>query len=477
MEVPGTAGLETAAPQRSEIEAREQMDRSLDVVDPIAARGTKRAAEDDDAGAARETKRSAQVMAADDGGADTGADADVEASEDAQIATEAPVLSKNQQKKLRKRMMDENRKKDRPTIRKERRQRIKERKRIEKENDIAAAAAEGRPTTFVQKLQKKQLVKPAVPVPVAVIVDCQFEDKMHEKELVSLANQVTRCYSENRNAQHPVQLYVSSYGGAMKERHETVLDNQPKGWKNVHFVEGDFIEAAREAKESMSSPGGGTTTELLQQSSQLECVTLAEPDAKMAKRNKEVAQPEPEAEDVDKSIVYLTADSPYNLERLEPNTCYVIGGIIDRNREKGLCYKVAREKKVRTAKLPIGEFMVLQSRHVLATNHVMEIMLRWLETGNWGAAFMKVIPTRKGGKLKEDEGAPKVGAGAGETAETRPDGANAADATKPESEHDEDAVEVEGENSEAGLQNNALNQQRWSAPPPELEQVDEKSAS
>jgi len=47
--------------------------------------------------------------------------------------------------------------------------------------------------------------------------------------------------------------------------------------------------------------------------------------------------------------------------------------------------------------------MEMQSRFVLATNHVHEIMVKWLECGDWGEAFMQVIPKRKGGKLKKDE--------------------------------------------------------------------------
>ena len=99
-------------------------------------------------------------------------------------------------------------------------------------------------------------------------------------------------------------------------------------------------------------------------------------------------------------IVYLTSDSPNILDVLSPYTTYIIGGIVDKNRHKGLCYKRACSRGIPTAKLPIGEYMIIQSRTVLATNHVMEIMLRWLEDGDWGKAFMKVIPKRKEARLK-----------------------------------------------------------------------------
>ena len=100
-------------------------------------------------------------------------------------------------------------------------------------------------------------------------------------------------------------------------------------------------------------------------------------------------------------LVYLTSESDNTLTELKPYSTYIIGGLVDKNREKGICYKRATNRGIKTAKLPIGEFMDMRSRKVLATNHVNEIMLRWLECGDWGEAFVKVIPKRKGGKLKK----------------------------------------------------------------------------
>ncbi|KAI1636132.1 tRNA-methyltransferase-domain-containing protein [Biscogniauxia mediterranea] len=362
-------------------------------------------------------------------------------------------LSKNQLRKLKRRKLWEEKKVEKRILRKEKRHEKQERKRAEKEKEIAAASAEGREPNIPNPPKPKP--RTSTKVPVAVIVDCQFEEYMMEKEWISLSNQVTRCYSDNRNAAYSVHMSISSYGGHMKNRYETVLQNQHKKWKDVRFVDGDFMEAARYAKELMGSPAGGKLIDILQPATSQDrpdSLTLLQPTSKKAKKT--LPEPEPEAADVDKSIVYLTADSPYTLERLEPNTCYVIGGIIDKNREKGLCYRIARERNVRTAKLPIGEFMEMQSRHILATNHVMEIMLKWLELGDWGAAFMKVIPQRKGGKLKDD-------------GENKAESEACQDAAEVEVE-----VEVEGAISEQGLQKKAaldLDQPRWSAPPAEAE--------
>ncbi|KAI1475942.1 guanine-1-methyltransferase-domain-containing protein [Daldinia eschscholtzii] len=375
--------------------------------------------------------------------------------------TDAPKLSKNQQRKLKRQKMWEEKKQEKKILRKEKRHEKQEKKRLEREAEIAAAAAERREPVFQESSRKQP--KSSTKVPISVIFDCQFEKYMMGKELPSLSNQITRCYSDNRNAQYPVHMFISSYGGQMKERHETILQNQFKGWKNVHFIEGDFIEAAAKAKEIMAGPSGGTVIDLLSQGKEGDSISFSGANQDSKKKQKTAPVAEPEADDVDKSIVYLTADSPYTLGRLEPNTCYVIGGIIDKNREKGLCYKIARSKNVRTAKLPIGQYMVMQSRHILATNHVMEIILQWLETGDWGTAFMNVIPMRKGGKLKEDEDTPDTGH---EEPEVAPE----------KGQEPLNPVQVEGDNAEDGLEKNALSQQRWSAPPIEEEAKAEAEA-
>ena len=43
-------------------------------------------------------------------------------------------------------------------------------------------------------------------------------------------------------------------------------------------------------------------------------------------------------------LVYLTADSDNELGELDPAAVYIIGGIVDRNRHKQLCYNKAVEE-------------------------------------------------------------------------------------------------------------------------------------
>jgi tRNA (guanine9-N1)-methyltransferase len=299
-------------------------------------------------------------------------------------------MSKNALKRLRKQQQWEAGKEDRKQKRKDSRVARKVRKREERDALIAQGI-----DPYADKKQKP----PSVNVPISLIFDCDFEQYMRDKELISLGSQITRSYSENKNAKFRTHIYVSNWKGKLAERFHQILEDKHHNWKGIDFVEGDFIECAKKAREKMKDKNDHMI-EPLQRS-------LAEksPWVRDEKDPLPLPDPEPEPRPEYNDIVYLSSDSPYTLERLEPNTSYIIGGLVDKNREKGLCYKRARERGIRTARLPIGQYMVMQSRTVLTTNHVIEIMLKWLEYENWGDAFLSVIPKRKGGQLRQQEGA------------------------------------------------------------------------
>ena len=325
------------------------------------------------------------------------------------VAEEKPVLSKNQLKKLRKQEQWLAGKEYRRT---KRRQKHKE-KQARKAAAVQEAANDGNEVRKIALAKdSKQHPRRPVQAPIALIMDCDFNDLMTEKELISLGAQLTRCYSDNKSGPFRFYIAVSSWGGNLKTRFETVLANHHLNWKGVRFFESDFQAAAKELNAVMGGQEGGRLVGALSDGEIK--ATESKPEQLSAEKVVAFVADENTTTDMDAqtptpSTVYLTSDSPNTLDRLSPNTSYIIGGIVDKNRHKGICYKRACERGIPTAKLPIGEYMTMQSRSVLAVNHVVEIMLKWLETGNWGEAFLSVIPKRKEAKLKVDNGSAEGG--------------------------------------------------------------------
>jgi tRNA (guanine9-N1)-methyltransferase len=78
-------------------------------------------------------------------------------------------------------------------------------------------------------------------------------------------------------------------------------------------------------------------------------------------------------------LVYLTADSETVLEELDLNKIYIIGGLVDRNRYKGITMEKAQNQGIQTAKLPIGNFMKMSSSQVLfILIHLTLLFLHWI---------------------------------------------------------------------------------------------------
>lgn len=353
-------------------------------------------------------------------------------------ALDTSNLSKSQQKKLRKKQEWEAGKEYRRVLRRQK-HKEKQARKAEARAELEAKYKSGELAPPVALSGKKGPSRP-IQVPVTLILDCDFNELMLEKEIISLSAQLTRCYSDNKCAPYRSHLVMSSWGGSLKDRFEKVLSSNHLSWRGVKFIEGNFVDAAKEMDAIMRSNKGGKLVGALapkkdepaSESKEVGSLNAPEKGSEIADtaskpeerpQNLEASKADAEPISLDyipvpsateglpsepaepttkpePQIVYLTSDSPDTLTTLSPNTSYIIGGIVDKNRHKGLCYKRACELGIPTAKLPIGEYMTMQSRSVLAINHVVEIMLKWLEKGDWGEAFLAVIPKRKEAKLK-----------------------------------------------------------------------------
>jgi len=182
---------------------------------------------------------------------------------------------------------------------------------------------------------------------VGVVFDLQFEALMNQRDLGKTLKQVMKCYSLNRRRENPMQLYMTSFTGRVEEDM-----SKNEGFKNWDM---NFRTARYDA---------------------------ALPKDK---------------------IVYLSSESEQVLSELEADKYYVIGGLVDHNSHKGLCHKEATALGISTARLPIDQFIHLNSRKVLTVNHVFEILAAVSEGKGWKKALIETIPVRKGVAAKEVE--------------------------------------------------------------------------
>lgn len=102
------------------------------------------------------------------------------------------------------------------------------------------------------------------------------------------------------------------------------------------------------------------------------------------------------------NIVYLSGDSTETIAECQEiqaanNGIFIIGGLIDHNRHKGLALERAEKYGVGHGQLPIGDHIRMTQRRILAIPHVFEIMLYAANgiNGSWSEIFNKVIPNRK----------------------------------------------------------------------------------
>ncbi|CAB1432946.1 unnamed protein product [Pleuronectes platessa] len=257
-----------------------------------------------------------------------------------EAAAENQALSKRQRKKLLKQQKWEG---DRE-LRKQKRKERKQQRRVERQN------CEEEEHRDDAQSARKRLRREITPSSLRLVVDCSFDSLMLFKDVRKLHKQIQRCYAENRRAVHPVQFYLTSLGGQLKQG----MDEKDKGWvnwKDVTIKTEHYSEVV--AKED---------------------------------------------------LVYLTSDSPNVLEELDQKKAYVIGGLVDHNHHKGITFERAKELGIDHAQLPLNSFVKMNSRKVLAVNHVFEIILAYLEKRSWQEAFFTVLPMRKGAVAVDKDG-------------------------------------------------------------------------
>ena len=278
---------------------------------------------------------------------------EVEGEVEAQVDghEEAPLSKRQQKKQLKREMMKGKRV--------EKKQAVKQAKRakraasqIEWDAMTEEAREEQRQKSAVIRAKREAAEAEAAAAAAAAndetralptcVLDLSFGELMKEGEIGSLAQQLSYAYSANRRAGFPMRLVFASLGGSL-EAHLTT------GYQN-------WVAVSRDARGYL-----------------------------------ELYSPE--------RLVYLSSESDEVLEApLDAEAVYVVGGLVDHNREKGLTHRLAVEAGIRTARLPIDEHLAMAQRRVLAVNHVVDILAQVAGGHDWRSALMSAIPERRGAK-------------------------------------------------------------------------------
>ena len=97
------------------------------------------------------------------------------------------------------------------------------------------------------------------------------------------------------------------------------------------------------------------------------------------------------------NLIYLSPDAQVPLMNYNCDDIYIVGGIVDRSNktQKRLTYIKAKDEGIRTARLPINEYIMWKSGHKeLCVNHVFQILNHWAMTWDMEYSLKKNIPER-----------------------------------------------------------------------------------
>ncbi|CAF0730757.1 unnamed protein product [Brachionus calyciflorus] len=242
------------------------------------------------------------------------------------VTTENPTkpLSKNQEKKLRR--LEKS-----LQYKAERRKKEREMRKLKgKQNYAVVEKLNGEKVEIKRKQLKKNLMANS-PNKLRLVVDCSFESLMNYSDINHLCKQLTYCYAANRRISEPLQFYMTSCTNRTKE----LLEKSGLSNWDAHLHDINYLEVFQnESKEN---------------------------------------------------LVYLTSDSPNEIEDFDETKVYIIGGLVDHNHHKFLTYNLALKNNLSHARLPIGKFMHMKTRP------------------DWKTAFVSTLPKRKGAEVLEDD--------------------------------------------------------------------------
>ena len=274
-------------------------------------------------------------------------------------------ISKNQLKRLKKKEEWEKKKKE---IRKFHKEKQKEKKRLKKEkfeeelkNNPKLLEEYNKQQQIPHKTKKERNEEFLAKINndgIKIVIDCDFENLMNEKSNISMIRQISEIYHINKHTEKPFNLMLFNVGPILLN---LLKKNNYENWLGVKI----FL------KEQFATFDDFILKELYKN------------------QNTE------KLNDLKQKIFYLSADSENEINDLNKDFTYIIGGIVDRNKYKLLSYNKAKKLGINHGKFPIGEYLNLNSSKVLTTNHTFAILNEFNLKNDWKEAFLSVIPKRK----------------------------------------------------------------------------------
>lgn len=164
---------------------------------------------------------------------------------------------------------------------------------------------------------------------------------MKYREMKSLVTQLAFCYGLNRKIKIPFNYYLCGYKGDLQFEAERMGS---KYW-HVNFLEESFYD-----NENL-----------------------------MKSKN---------------NFIYLSPDSSNVLDNVSEENIFIVGGFVDKPVSKDRTLFKANSLGIKTARLPLEQYIKDIKNNVLNVNTVVEILANYIETKDWKTAIETVLPKR-----------------------------------------------------------------------------------
>ncbi|EAS04902.1 tRNA (guanine(37)-N(1))-methyltransferase (macronuclear) [Tetrahymena thermophila SB210] len=171
-----------------------------------------------------------------------------------------------------------------------------------------------------------------------IILDMQFLDMLEDKEFKSLVKQLCYMQSSNKKAEKPCRFIISSVSPKLRQ---ALNANNADKW-GIEILDQHYLDL-------------------------------------FPKDN----------------LVYLTGDTDQDLDELDQQCAYIIGGLVDHNRLKNVTLNAATEQGIQVKRFPIQNHLKLEASSILACNHVFDIMVQRANGKSWKESLQTGIPIRK----------------------------------------------------------------------------------